>query len=327
MMLSGFYTMNINKKNMTKLSIIVSVFNEEDSLPHFIKEIQSVLATIIVDYEILFINDGSSDSSYEIINQLVQENSHVRAIHFSRNYGHESAMLAGIDLCKGDAVICMDADLQHPPSMIPKMVSLMNEGYDIINMVREDRDDGGFFRRITSKLFYSVTNKMLNSKLEPNASDFFMISERIIYLLRNEYRERTRFIRGFIQMIGFKKITLPFSAPKRVAGSSKYSFFKLLTLSFSAISTLSKVPLKLGLWSGLISGLLSVVVAIYSLIMWFVDKPVGGYTTLVILISGLFCINFIVIGIIGEYIGHLFDEAKGRPHYIVMEDSDNVLMC
>lgn len=306
---------------MHKLSIIVSVFNEEASIPMFYQELKNVLQNVDFEYEILYINDGSTDQSLDKIREIKQQDSRVHLIDFSRNFGHEAAMLAGLDFCTGDAAVCMDADLQHPPRSIIEMWTKFQEGFDVINMVRMDRQDGGFFRKITSKAFYSITNKMLNSKLEPNASDFFLISKRVIHLLQNNYRERTRFIRGFIQIIGFNRTTITFHAPERVAGVSKYSFFKLLTLSFSAISTLSKVPLKLGLWSGLLSGLMSIIIAIYSLVMWFIDKPVGGYTTLVILISGMFCVNFIVLGIIGEYIGHLFDESKGRPHYIVMERS------
>jgi polyisoprenyl-phosphate glycosyltransferase len=305
---------------MQKLSIIVSVYNEEESLPHFYKTLKQVVSSLSFDTEIIFVNDGSSDQSLGVLREISQEDQSIRIIQFSRNFGHEAAMLAGIDFCRGDVAICMDADLQHPPTCIPEMVELYFNGSDIINMVRTDRDDGGWIKKMSSKYFYAITNKILHSKLEPNASDFFLISKKVIHLLQNNYRERTRFIRGFIQIIGFNRTTLPFVAPKRVAGESKYSFFKLLTLSFSAISTLSKVPLKLGLWCGFLSGLFSVIVAIYSLIMWFVDAPVSGYTTLVILISAMFCVNFIVLGIIGEYIGHLFDEVKGRPHYIINEE-------
>jgi len=305
---------------MQKLSIIVSVYNEEGALPYFYKTLKEVVATLEIDTEIIFVNDGSIDQSLAILKEISKEDQSVRIIQFSRNFGHEAAMLAGIDSCRGDVAICMDADLQHPPTCIPQMLSLYYYGSDIINMVRTDRDDGGWIKKMSSKYFYALTNKILHSKLEPNASDFFLISKKVIQLLQNNYRERTRFIRGFIQIIGFNRTTLPFIAPKRVAGESKYSFFKLLTLSFSAISTLSKVPLKLGLWCGFLSGLFSVIIAIYSLIMWFVEKPVSGYTTLVILISAMFCVNFIVLGIIGEYIGHLFDEVKGRPHYIINEE-------
>ena len=309
-----------------KISIIVSVYNEEKSLPLFYKELEQELQQVAADSEIIFVNDGSKDQSLNILKEFSAQNAAVKVINFSRNFGHEAAMIAGIDYCSGDIAICMDADLQHPPKYIAEVLQKWQEGNDIVLMVRNDRKDGGFFRNITSKLFYGVTNKLLNAKLEPNASDFFMISRRIINLLKNDYRERTRFVRGFIQIIGFNKTTLEYVAPSRVAGESKYSFFKLLTLSFSAISTLSKVPLKLGLWCGILSGLFSVIVAIYSLVMWCIEKPVPGYTTLIIFLSLMFCINFIVIGIIGEYIGHLFDETKNRPIYLVeniFETNDN----
>jgi dolichol-phosphate mannosyltransferase len=300
-----------------KISIIVSVYNEEKSLSLFYKELEQELQQIEVTPEILFVNDGSKDQSITILKELATQNPAVKVIHFSRNFGHDAAMLAGIDHCTGDIAICLDADLQHPPKYIAAMLKKWQEGNDIVLMVRNDRKDGGFFRNITSKMFYGLTNKLLNAKLEPNASDFFMISRRIINLLKSDYRERTRFVRGFIQIIGFNKTTIEYVAPSRVAGESKYSFFKLLTLSFSAISTLSKVPLKLGLWCGFLSGLFSVIVAIYSLVMWIIEKPLPGYTTLIIFLSLMFCINFIIIGIIGEYIGHLFDEAKNRPIYLI----------
>jgi dolichol-phosphate mannosyltransferase len=302
---------------LPKLSIIVSVYNEEKSLPLFYKELEQELQRVEALAEIIFVNDGSKDQSLNILKEFASHNSAIRVINFSRNFGHEAAMIAGIDHCTGDLAICMDADLQHPPKYIAEMLKKWQEGNDIVLMVRNDRKDGGFFRNITSKMFYNITNKLLNTKLEPNASDFFMVSRRIMNLLKSDYRERTRFVRGFIQIVGFNKTTIEYVAPSRIAGESKYSFFKLLTLSFSAISTLSKVPLKLGLWCGLVSGLFSIIVAIYSLVMWTIEKPIPGYTTLIIFLSLMFCINFIVIGIIGEYIGHLFDEAKNRPVYLV----------
>ena len=179
---------------MQKLSIIVSVYNEEDSLLPFYTQLEQELKTFPVDAEILFVNDGSSDNSLAVLHQLRERDSRVRIISFSRNFGHEAAMLAGIDHCSGDAAICMDADLQHPPACIHAMWEKYLEGFEIINMVRTDRDDGGWFRSITSRFFYSITNKMMRAKLEPNASDFFLISRRVIHILQNQYRERTRFI-------------------------------------------------------------------------------------------------------------------------------------
>ncbi len=310
---------------MKYLSLVISVYNEEESLVPFYNELSKVLSEIEKEVEVIFVNDGSRDKSFEILKSLAEKDKRLFIINFSRNFGHEAAMIAGIDYSKGKNIACLDADLQHPPHYILDMLQKMEEGSDIVNMVRTDREDGGFIKKLTSNLFYWVTNKMLKAHLEPNASDFFMISSRVADQLRNNYRERARFLRGFIQIIGFNRTSIEFKAPKRVAGESKYSLFKLISLSLQAVSTLSKVPLKIGLWFGSLFAIFSIIIAIYSLIMWIVDTPVSGYTTLVILICAMFSINFIVLGIIGEYIGFLFDEAKKRPIYVVMDEVGNDL--
>lgn len=310
---------------MKYLSLVISVYNEEESLVPFYNELSKVLSEIEKEVEVIFVNDGSCDKSFEILKSLAEKDKRLFIINFSRNFGHEAAMIAGIDYSKGKNIACLDADLQHPPHYILDMLQKMEEGSDIVNMVRTDREDGGLIKKLTSNLFYWVTNKMLKANLEPNASDFFMISSRVADQLRNNYRERARFLRGFIQIIGFNRTSIEFKAPKRVAGQSKYSLFKLISLSMQAVSTLSKVPLKIGLWFGSLFAIFSIIIAIYSLIMWIVDTPVSGYTTLVILICAMFSINFIVLGIIGEYIGFLFDEAKKRPIYVVMDEVGNDL--
>ena len=308
---------------MKYLSVVVSVYNEENALIPFYNDLSKVLSEIDKEVEIIFINDGSRDKSFEVLKSLSENDDRIFIVNFSRNFGHEAAMIAGIDYSKGQNIVCLDADLQHPPHYIVDMLKKMEEGSDIVNMVRTDREDGGVVKKITSNLFYWVTNKMLKAHLEPNASDFFMISARVANQLKSNYRERARFLRGFIQIIGFNRTSIEFAAPKRIAGESKYSLFKLISLSLQAVSTLSKIPLKIALWFGSLFAIFSIIIAIYSLIMWIVDTPVSGYTTLVILICAMFSINFIILGIIGEYIGFLFDEAKHRPIYIVMDEVGN----
>lgn len=305
---------------MTTLSVVVSAYNEEESLPLFYQELNKILNDVSGKVEIIFVNDGSTDRSLDIMKTFVENDPRVKVIDFSRNFGHEAAMIAGIDKSSGESVICLDADLQHPPICILEMLQKREEGFDVITMVRASREDGGFIKKITSNFFYWMTNKLLKVHLEPNASDFFMISKRVANELKNNYRERTRFIRGFIQIMGFKRTSLEFSAPKRIAGESKYSILKLMTMSISAISTLSKAPLKIALWGGAFFGFLSIIVAIYSLVMWIIDTPISGYTTIVILVSAMFSVNLIILGIIGEYIGFLFDEAKKRPIYTIMDE-------
>lgn len=305
-----------------KLSLVVSVFNEDKAITLFYNEALAELNKLDISYQIIFVNDGSTDGSLDILREISKSDENVNLINFSRNFGHEAAMLAGIDHSNSEAIICLDSDLQHPPSLIGSMLSEYEKGFDVVNMVRKDREDGGFIKKLFSKLFYGLINKMTKFKLEPNASDFFLISNKVANVIRNDYRERTRFLRGLIQIIGFKKSRIEFVAPKRIAGESKYSFFKLLTFSFSAISVLSKAPLRLGIYTGSLFAGFSIIISLYSFAMWFLDRPSPGYSTIVILISTMFSIQFFVLGILGDYIGYIFDEVKKRPHYIIDNEDE-----
>ena len=300
-------------------SIIVSVYNEEAVLPLFHQEVSTVMDSLsdTADFELLFVNDGSSDNSRQVLHQLMEKDPRVRVIHFSSNFGHEAAMLAGLDHCRGEAAICMDSDLQHPPTLLPQMFELYRQGKDVITMMRTDRADGGTGKHLSSKLFYRIINRMSEAQLQPNASDFFLVSRKVIDVLKTDYRERTRFLRGIIQNIGFEKDSINYEAPSRAAGKSKYSMWKLLKFSFTAIASFSKTPLKIGIYTGLIFVLLSIILIIYSIVMWIIDTPVSGYTTLVIFLSAFAGIQLFVTGAIGYYIGFIFDEVKQRPLYII----------
>lgn len=300
-------------------SIIVSVYNEEAVLPLFHQEASAVMDSLseTADFELLFVNDGSRDNSHQVLHQLMEKDPRVRVIHFSRNFGHEAAMLAGLDHCRGEAAICMDSDLQHPPTLLPQMFELYRQGKDVITMMRTDRADGGTGKHLSSKLFYRIINRMSEAQLQPNASDFFLVSRKVIDVLKTDYRERTRFLRGIIQNIGFEKDSINYEAPSRAAGKSKYSMWKLLKFSFTAIASFSKTPLKIGIYTGLIFVLLSIILIIYSIVMWIIDTPVSGYTTLVIFLSAFAGIQLFVTGAIGYYIGFIFDEVKQRPLYII----------
>lgn len=309
--------------SLININVVVSVYNEEEALPLFYKELYNELEQLNISYQIIFVNDGSHDNSYVILKSFARENSRVKVINFSRNFGHEAAMLAGLDFSNAEAVVFMDSDLQHPPACLKQMYETHKRGADIITMIRKSRKDGGVQKNLMSKLFYGLLNKISKIKIEPNASDFFLISNRVAQVLKTNYRERTRFLRGLIQIIGFNKARLEFVAPERIAGESKYSFMQLVVFSFSAISVLSKAPLRIGIYTGLVFAFFSIVVGLYSIVMRFLGHPFSGYTTIVVLLSIMFSILFFVLGIIGDYIGLLFDEAKNRPHYIVMDDEDD----
>jgi len=275
------------------------------------------LSDLKIEFEVLFVNDGSSDNSSYILSELSKKNTNIKVINFSRNYGHEAAMIAGIDYSSGDVVICMDADLQNPPEKIKDMVEKYLKGFDIVTMRRVENEGASISKKIASKIFYSILNLISPIKFEPNTSDFFLISNRIADILRTNFRERNRFLRGFLQMLGFSRATIDYVAPERAAGKSKYSYAKLFKLSLTAVATFSNLPLRLGVIFGIFMGALSIVVGIYSLVMKLLGYVIPGYTTVVVLISFLFAVQLFVTGLIGEYLGFLFEENKKRPIYIV----------
>ena len=190
------------------LSIVVSVYNEEQALASFYQAISRILGTLAWEYELLFVDDGSQDKSAHILERLARSDEQVKVISLSRNFGHEAAMIAGLDHCRGDGVICMDADLQHPPECIPDIVDLLEQGYQVINMVRTKNEDAGLVKNITSLAFYRLINRISDVHFEPNASDFFALDRRVVQVMRTSYREKVRFLRGYVHNVGFKKTTL-----------------------------------------------------------------------------------------------------------------------
>ncbi len=302
-----------------KVSVVGSVFNEEEALPLFYREAGHVLEAQDWEYELIFVNDGSRDDSRAVLYRMAKLDPHVKVIHFSRNFGHEAAMIAGIDFASGDAVICMDADLQHPPAVLPEMLRCFRDGYDVISMVRTANRSAGLVKNLTSGGFYTVINALSGVNFEKNASDFFGLSRRAAEVMRKEYRERVRFLRGYVQLIGFRRTVLEYEAADRAAGQSKYSIRKLLRFSMDTIMSFSDMPLRLGIWAGGFSGLLGILLLIYSIVMKVRHGAPAGYTTLIVVMCFMFAILFILVGIIGQYIGVLFQEIKGRPLYLVEE--------
>lgn len=303
------------------LSVVVSVYNEELSLREFYEETMKVLENLPVpwEYELLFVNDGSADGSLSILREFAGGNPNVCVVNFSRNFGHEAAMIAGIDYAKGDGIVCMDADLQHPPETLFEIIRQFEAGIEVINMVRTRNRTAGVIKNITSAGFYWVINKMADVKFEPNASDFFAVSRQAADVLRSDYREKVRFLRGYVQSIGFNKTTIEYEARPRFAGESKYSLKSLLRLSINTILCFSDLPLKLGIYSGCVTAVFGLLVMFYTIYTWAKFGAPSGYATIVVLISFMFAMLFVIVGIIGEYIAILFAELKDRPVYIVRD--------
>jgi dolichol-phosphate mannosyltransferase len=303
------------------LSVVVSVYNEEAVLEQFFRETGPVLENLKWNYELLFVNDGSRDKSLEIVKGMAERDPHVKVVSFSRNFGHEAAMIAGIDHSSGDGIVCMDADLQHPPACLEEIIEKMDQGYEVINMVRTKNESAGWFKNLSSTAFYKVINMLSDVKFESNASDFFAISRRVAEVLKKNYREKVRFLRGYVQNVGFSRTTIPYEAGARAAGESKYSIRKLIQFSVNTIVCFSNLPLKLGIYAGAMAAFLGLVVMIYTLFTR--GGAPSGYATIVVLICFMFAILFVMVGIIGEYIGILFTELKDRPVYLV-EETKNI---
>ena len=302
-----------------KISIIVSVYNEEEVLFEFYRETIKVLLLIDNPYEIIFVNDGSVDGSRGILFKIAKDDENVKVVHFSRNFGHEAAMIAGIDNASGDYLVCMDADLQHPPTLLPEMLRKFESGYDIINMVRTVNKSAGIIKNITSSMFYKVINRLSDIHLVSNASDFFGISKRVADVLRNNYREKTSFLRGYVQNVGFNTVNIEYEARKRYAGESKYSIKKLFRFSMNTIMTFSNLPLKLGIYAGSMAAFLAIIMMIYTIVSFIRVGTPSGYATTICLICFMFSVLFFIVGIIGEYLGLILSEIKDRPIYIVEE--------
>ena len=316
---------------MKNCSIIVSVYNEEASLENFFEACSSVLSTcragskkdsacekIVEKYhtEILFVDDGSTDRSPLILDRLALEYPElVKVIHFSRNFGHEAAMTAGLDYASGDFLIFMDADLQHSPELIPEMLEKYEEGFHVVSMVRTKNSSAGILKNLSSAAFYWVLNHLSPLHFEANASDFFGISSAVQQVLKKYYREKVRYLRGYVQSVGFSKTKIEYEAGVRQGGKSHYSLRKLWAFSRNTLLSFSNLPLKLGIFASVCSMFLGILLLLYTLLTR--KGAPSGYATIVVLLCFMFAVLFFVVGIIGEYIALLFEEIKDRPIYVV----------
>ena len=312
---------------MSLLSIVVSVYNEEDNLERFLEVASSVLRDSMPKnewgYELIFVNDGSADKSREILDGFAAQDTRCCVIHFSRNFGHEAAMIAGIDHAQGDFIVCMDADLQNPPELLPQMVDKFCSGTDIVLMARAENKDAGVMKRLTSGLFYGVLNFLSGVKFERNVSDFFGISKRAADVLRKDYREKNRYLRGYIQQIGFSKTVLEYVAPERFAGESKYTMKSLFRIAMNTLNCFSVTPMRVGAVAAGISLVMTIVSFAYYIGFYVANGYGSGTALLCSMITFLFSLLFLLLGTIGEYLGMLMLELKGRPIYII-EDVRNV---
>ena len=305
---------------MKKLvSVVVPMFNEQDNINEFYKRITEVMSALPYEYELIFVDDGSKDKTALLLNELVQKDSRVQAYLFSRNFGHQLALTCGLDHAAGDAVITMDGDLQHPPELLPQLVQLWAEGNEIVQTVRKATEDASFFKNLTSFVYYKMINAVSKVHITPGGSDFRLMDRRAVEAFRL-YRERARFVRGMINNLGFKYVTVEFVAPPRFAGTSKYNFRKMLHFALDGITAFSNVPLRWALYAGLFFGFGSILLLVHVIyVKYVIQDAVPGWTTLTASVLFLGGIQLVGIGIVGEYVGRVFEEVKQRPLYIISE--------
>ena len=302
---------------MKKISIVVPVYNEQDNLKEFHKRINAIMNDTGYDYNLVFVDDGSKDSSAFILKQLVEEDNHVEAYLLSRNYGHQMALTCGLDNADGDAVITMDGDLQHPPELLPELIRLWEEGSEIVMTKRLATEDAGFLKNITSACYYKLINIMSKVEITPGGSDFRLMDKKAVEAFRL-YRERARFIRGMVSTLGFNVSVVEFVAPPRFAGHSKFNLHKMLHFALDGITAFSNLPLRWAFYLGLFFGLCSLLLLGHVFYVKFIsDDAVPGWATTTVSILFLGGIQLVGIGILGEYIGRIFEEIKHRPLYLV----------
>jgi glycosyltransferase involved in cell wall biosynthesis len=306
----------IEKKN---IAIVVPVFNEQDAIHPFHQELMDSIDGLHYNFRIYYINDGSEDDTWNLLKDLSQKDPRIIAVEFSRNFGHQAALTAGLDMAEGDAVITMDGDGQHPPSRIPEMLDLFEAGYEVVLMQRMEDRQPSLLKRWTSKLFYQALNWISDTKIVPGAADFRLLSRKVVDCLR-DMREYHRFLRGMVAWTGFRSVILPYVPPERIAGKSKYSRKKMLGLAQDAAFSFSLTPLKIGISLGLFFLLLAFLEMLYVLSFWVsgrYDTLAPGWSSLMFVVLIVGAILMIILGFIGIYIGYIFQEVKGRPIYII----------
>jgi dolichol-phosphate mannosyltransferase len=300
------------------ISIVIPAYNEERNLQALYANLREVLKVAGEDdFELVIVDDGSTDGTWETISALSAADVRIRGVRLSRNFGHQSALMAGLAAGRGQAIVMMDADLQHPPPLVPQLVRKWREGFQIVHAVRRDPPNMSWFKRVTSRLYYRVFTFMSGVAIEPGSADFCLL-DRLVVEEVLKFEEEGLFLRGLVHWVGYATTSVPFECGERHAGTSKYSLSKMLTLGWHGVSSFSLVPLRIGIAVGLLSSTLAFLGTVYAIVGWWVDDAVvPGWASSVIPIYFLGGIQLLSIGVLGEYVAKLYFEAKRRPRYFV----------
>ena len=299
------------------LSLVLPIYNEEEVIPELHTRLQEFLKELELDAEVLFVNDGSKDKSMELLRGIAKDEPRYKILSFARNFGHQTAITAGVDYARGKAVVVMDADLQDPPSVVLKMVAKWKKGYDVVYAKRRSRAGESFFKLFTAKIFYRVFAAMIPIEVPLDTGDFRLMSRRVVIALR-ELRETHRFVRGMVSWVGFRQTAVLYDRPGRFAGETKYPLRKMLRFAADGITSFSVLPLRFATYLGMIISAMSVLYAIWAIVAHFaLHITLPGWTATVVLIALLSAVQLLMIGILGEYVGRSYVEVKRRPLYVI----------
>jgi dolichol-phosphate mannosyltransferase len=301
-------------------SIIAPVFNERESLPVLYQRVKEVMDTTGEPWELVLVDDGSRDGSTDIMRELGRQDERVRPVIFARNFGHQIAVTAGLDYSRGQAVVIIDADLQDPPEVILELIQKWREGNEVVFAVRAEREGETWFKTFTAALFYRLIFAITDVKIPLDTGDFRLLDRKVVNVM-NQMREKHRFLRGMSSWIGFRQVGVPYRRAARFAGSTKYPLKKMLKLAINAITSFSYFPLQLATYIGFVAAALSILaIPIVAISRWIGGTPFfGGQATTLIAVLFFGGVQLLSLGILGEYIGRIYDEVKGRPLYIVSE--------
>ncbi len=309
--------------NRTQLSLVIPIFNEEPIIEELERRLLALLAnvqTVGESWEVVLVNDGSKDRSLELLRRMAAREPRFKVLSFSRNFGHQMAITAGVDRAEGEAVIVMDADLQDPPEVIREMVAKWREGYDVVYGVRRSRAGETLFKKATAALFYRLLRVMLGIEIPVDAGDFRLMSRPVVLALR-ALRERHRFVRGMVAWVGFRQVAVKYDREARFAGETKYPLRKMIRFAIDGITSFSVIPLRFATWLGSLAGAVAVVAGMWAVyVRFFASGVVPGWTTIMIMVAFGASAQLLMTGILGEYVGRIYEELKHRPLYITAEE-------
>jgi polyisoprenyl-phosphate glycosyltransferase len=300
-------------------SVVAPVYNEIESVTAFCVKVSEVMEMLSVPWELVLVDDGSTDGSTEKVKELAAENSHIRLVIFARNFGHQIAVTAGLDYSRGDAVIIIDSDLQDPPEVMLDLIAKWEEGFEVVYAVRRKREGESRFKIATAAFFYRLIQRITDVKIPLDTGDFRLLDRKVVDVM-GTMRERHRFLRGMSAWVGFRQVGVEYDRKERFAGSTKYPFRKMLKLALNAITSFSYFPLQMATYIGFVAAGMSIVaIPIVILLRLSNRAELSGQATTLIAVLFLGGVQMITLGILGEYIGRIYDEVKGRPLYIVSE--------